>query len=168
MFYYSQVMINRFKDAEVATDQPLVFNNDQVEFVMLNYSTNNWEVKVMNSSVVSYCYNNYYYTTSRGLTLLTPCCTQFDYLPSIAHTHIHGMCCKQDCEWAHLSYFNWSPRLSVAEHVVPLDILWQPPLLLIVPPCCTTDCVIVNSTLVPILLCEQSLLPASVWQCLHA
>ena len=69
------------------------------------------------------------------------------------------------------------PRLSVAEYVVPPDCLWQnmwspqtingshiwsslathsPPLLLRY----TIGCAIINSTLVPILLCEQSLLPA--------
>ena len=48
-----QVMINRFKDAQLETNQPIEFESDQVEFKLLNSSDGLWIVKVMNSSVVS-------------------------------------------------------------------------------------------------------------------
>ena len=54
-----QVMINRFKDAQLETNQPIEFESDQVEFKLLNSSDGLWIVKVMNSSVVSVvCVNN--------------------------------------------------------------------------------------------------------------
>ena len=54
-----QVMINRFKDAQLETNQPIEFESDQVEFKLLNSSDGLWIVKVMNSSVVSVaCINN--------------------------------------------------------------------------------------------------------------
>ena len=48
-----QVMINRFKDAQLETNQPIEFESDQVQFKLLNSSDGLWIVKVMNSSVVS-------------------------------------------------------------------------------------------------------------------
>ena len=73
-----------------------------------------------------------------------------------------------------LSYFNWSP-LKVVPPDCPWQNMWSPrtvsgsyiwsPLLHIVPPRCTTDCAIIKSTLVPIiiiLLCEQSDNPYSL------
>ena len=54
-----QVMINRFKDAQLETNQPIEFESDQIEFKLLNNSDGLWIVKVMNSSVVSVaCVNN--------------------------------------------------------------------------------------------------------------
>ena len=59
-----------------------------------------------------------------------------------------------DCLWQNM----WSSRTVYGSHIwSPLAIMCSPPLLR-----CTTVCAIINSTLVPILLCEQSLLPASV------
>ena len=46
-------MINRFKDAQMVTNQPLAFDTNQVEFMISNCSANSWKITVLNSPVVS-------------------------------------------------------------------------------------------------------------------
>ena len=43
---------DRFKDAQLVTDQPITFESDQVEFQVSN-QTRNWKINRLNSPVVS-------------------------------------------------------------------------------------------------------------------
>ena len=53
LFATVQIMISHFKDAQVETNQPIVFESDQVNFEISNNSIGKWDIKVVNSSVVS-------------------------------------------------------------------------------------------------------------------
>lgn len=55
MLFPLKVMMtdSRFKDAQVETDQPIVFESDQIEFKFSEISNKKWEIKCLNSPVVS-------------------------------------------------------------------------------------------------------------------
>lgn len=48
-------MIDRFKDAQLETDQPIEFQDDRVKFIITNRETK-WKINCLNSPVVGiYC-----------------------------------------------------------------------------------------------------------------
>ena len=48
--------MERFKEAEFYTNQPIVFESNHVEIQMSTNPDGNWTIKTINSHVVSYLY----------------------------------------------------------------------------------------------------------------
>ena len=58
-------MVNKFKDAQFETNQPIEFEADQLKFKISNTSAGRWDVDVVNSSVVrqAHCDSSLFYAT---------------------------------------------------------------------------------------------------------